>query len=100
MSILSSFLLCASPQFACCGVNGPEDFEAIPHLPHSSSEKAIPEACCQRELQSQEGMFINKEECLKGNERFQNRQVREAERQEKELHSGQRDGCSGHGCSQ
>ncbi|KAJ7406132.1 Tetraspanin-18 [Pitangus sulphuratus] len=60
--------------FACCGVNGPEDFEAIPHLPHSSLEKMIPEACCQRELQSREGMFVNKEACLAGIERFQNRQ--------------------------
>ncbi|XP_064513884.1 tetraspanin-18 [Pseudopipra pipra] len=60
--------------FACCGVNGPEDFEAIPHLPHSSLEKMTPEACCQRELQSREGMFINKEACLTGIERFQNRQ--------------------------
>lgn len=77
-------------------MNGPEDFEAIPHLPYSSLEKSTPEACCQRELQSREGMFVDKEACLSGVERFQNRQVREAERQEKELHSGQRDGCSGH----
>ncbi|XP_008637619.2 tetraspanin-18 isoform X1 [Corvus cornix cornix] len=60
--------------FACCGVNGPEDFEAIPHLPYSSLEGATPEACCQRELQSREGMFVNKEACLSGMERFQNRQ--------------------------
>ncbi|NWR98936.1 TSN18 protein, partial [Agelaius phoeniceus] len=37
-------------------------------------EKATPEACCQRELQSREGMFVNKEACLEGIERFQNRQ--------------------------
>ncbi|NWQ90485.1 TSN18 protein, partial [Burhinus bistriatus] len=37
-------------------------------------ETATPEACCQRELQSREGMFINKEACLSGTERFQNRQ--------------------------
>ncbi|KAK2513986.1 Tspan18 [Columba guinea] len=60
--------------FACCGVNGPEDFEAVPHFPHSSWETATPEACCQREIQSREGMFVNKEACLTGIERFQNRQ--------------------------
>ncbi|XP_032854425.1 tetraspanin-18 isoform X3 [Tyto alba] len=60
--------------FACCGVNGPEDFEAVPHLPYSSLESTTPEACCQRELQSREGMFVNKEACLTGIERFQNRQ--------------------------
>ncbi|KAF2977242.1 hypothetical protein EK904_008028 [Melospiza melodia maxima] len=60
--------------FACCGVNGPEDFEDIRHVPYSSLEKSTPEACCQRELQSREGMFVNKEACLEGIERFQNRQ--------------------------
>lgn len=78
-------------------MNGPEDFEAVPHLPHSSLESVIPEACCQRELQSREGKFVNKEACLTGIERFQNRQVREAEHQEKEFHSGQRDGWGGRG---
>ncbi|NXC67636.1 TSN18 protein, partial [Anhinga anhinga] len=37
-------------------------------------EKVTPEACCQRELQSREGMFVDKEACLRGIERFQNRQ--------------------------
>ncbi|NXA17635.1 TSN18 protein, partial [Ibidorhyncha struthersii] len=37
-------------------------------------ETATPEACCQRELQSREGMIVNKEACLTGIERFQNRQ--------------------------
>lgn len=70
-------------------MNGPEDFEAVPHFPYSSGEKATtPEACCQRELQSREGMFVDREACLRGIERFQNRQVREDERWEKEFQGG------------
>jgi len=42
-------------------------------------------------------MFVNKEACIAGIERFQNRQVRDAKHQEKEFHSRQRDGCGGHG---
>lgn len=78
-------------------MNGPEDFEAIPHFTYSSLEKATPEACCQRELQSREGMFVDKEACLAGIERFQNRQVRGADHQEKEFHSGKRGAWGGHG---
>uniref|UniRef100_G1NDL6 Uncharacterized protein n=1 Tax=Meleagris gallopavo TaxID=9103 RepID=G1NDL6_MELGA len=60
--------------FACCGVNGPEDFDAVLPLPHLPLEKTIPEACCQRKLQSREGMIVNRQACLDGTERFQNRQ--------------------------
>ncbi|NXH17257.1 TSN18 protein, partial [Bucco capensis] len=60
--------------FACCGVNGPEDFAAVPSLPSSSLDKAIPEACCQRELQSRAGLLVNRAACLSGIESFQNRQ--------------------------
>ncbi|XP_042670315.1 tetraspanin-18 isoform X3 [Centrocercus urophasianus] len=59
--------------FACCGVNGPEDFDAVPPFPHLL-EEAIPEACCQRKLQSREGMIVNRQACLRGSEKFQNRQ--------------------------
>ncbi|KFQ32876.1 Tetraspanin-18, partial [Merops nubicus] len=52
--------------FACCGVNGPEDFEAVPQLPHSPLERAPPEACCQRELGGREGLFVDREACLTG----------------------------------
>ncbi|KAL7992300.1 hypothetical protein Chor_016556, partial [Crotalus horridus] len=60
--------------FGCCGVNGPEDFEAPSHSILLDSHPAVPEACCKRELQSRDGAFINKEECLKGKEVYQNQQ--------------------------
>ncbi|XP_015687195.1 tetraspanin-18 [Protobothrops mucrosquamatus] len=60
--------------FGCCGVNGPEDFEATSHSILPDSHPALPEACCKRELQSRDGAFINKEECLKGKEVYQNQQ--------------------------
>ncbi|XP_044292614.1 tetraspanin-18 isoform X1 [Varanus komodoensis] len=61
--------------FGCCGVNGPEDFETAPRFLLYSHD-VVPEACCRRELQSRNGAFINKEECLKGKDMYQNRQVR------------------------
>lgn len=92
-SVNSVFL--SSLQFACCGVNGPEDFEAVPPLSHLPLEETTPEACCQRKLQSREGMFVNRKACLEGDERFQNRQVRAARWLEKRLPS--RDGCGSRG---
>lgn len=76
-------------------MNGPEDFEAVPPLSHLPLEETTPEACCQRKLQSREGMFVNRKACLEGDERFQNRQVRAARWLEKRLPS--RDGCGSHG---
>ncbi|NWU91918.1 TSN18 protein, partial [Upupa epops] len=60
--------------FACCGVNGPEDFEAVPYPPSSRLDQPTPEACCQRELRSRQGPLVNRDACLGGTESFQNRQ--------------------------
>ncbi|XP_058017694.1 tetraspanin-18 [Ahaetulla prasina] len=60
--------------FGCCGVNGPEDFEATSLSILLDSYPAVPEACCKRELQSRDAAFINKKECLKGREVYQNQQ--------------------------
>uniref|UniRef100_A0A8C3HF36 Tetraspanin 18 n=2 Tax=Chrysemys picta bellii TaxID=8478 RepID=A0A8C3HF36_CHRPI len=60
--------------FGCCGVNGPEDFEKTPHFRLLHSDDVVPEACCQRELQSRDGAFVSKEDCLMGRDMYQNRQ--------------------------
>ncbi|XP_006274577.1 tetraspanin-18 [Alligator mississippiensis] len=60
--------------FGCCGVNGPEDFQMASHFQHLHSGDAIPEACCRRALQTRDGPFIKKEDCLQGLEMYQNRQ--------------------------
>ncbi|XP_025065645.1 tetraspanin-18 isoform X2 [Alligator sinensis] len=60
--------------FGCCGVNGPEDFQMASHFQHLHSGDAVPEACCQRALQTRDGPFIKKEDCLQGLEMYQNRQ--------------------------
>lgn len=62
-------------KFGCCGVNGPEDFKSAPHFQLLHSHDAFPEACCRREIQSRDGVFISKENCLMGKEIYQNRQV-------------------------
>ncbi|XP_006124548.2 tetraspanin-18 [Pelodiscus sinensis] len=60
--------------FSCCGVNGPEDFETALHFRHHHSDDVVPEACCQRELQTRDGAFVSKEDCLMGKDMYQNRQ--------------------------
>ncbi|XP_030415843.1 tetraspanin-18 isoform X1 [Gopherus flavomarginatus] len=60
--------------FGCCGVNGPEDFETAPRFRLLHSDDVVPEACCQRELQTRDGAFVSKEDCLMGKDMYQNRQ--------------------------
>ncbi|KAL8169657.1 UNVERIFIED_CONTAM: Tetraspanin-18 [Gekko kuhli] len=60
--------------FGCCGVNGPEDFKSAPRFQLLYSHDAFPEVCCRREIQSRNGVFVSKENCLMGKEMYQNRQ--------------------------
>ncbi|XP_074853637.1 tetraspanin-18 [Carettochelys insculpta] len=60
--------------FSCCGVNGPEDFEKASLFRLLHSDNVVPEACCLRDLQTQDEAFVSKEDCLMGKDMYQNRQ--------------------------
>ncbi|OCT83680.1 tetraspanin-18 [Xenopus laevis] len=60
--------------FGCCGVNGPEDFDDALRFRALHPYDAVPEACCQREVQSRAGKIISRGDCLLGRENYQNRQ--------------------------
>ncbi|XP_018607939.1 tetraspanin-18-like isoform X1 [Scleropages formosus] len=59
--------------FECCGVNSPEDFEGS-RFRVLHPDDMVPEACCQRNSNSNPGDmgYINKEECLMGRMLFRN----------------------------
>ncbi|XP_069479410.1 tetraspanin-18 [Ambystoma mexicanum] len=58
--------------FACCGVNGPQDFEDALHFKMLYPDDMVPEACCRREAPSRDREFLSKEDCLMGREIYQN----------------------------